>query len=238
VVTGSTAVCELVDVVVRRGTRPVLSSVNLRLQAGDVVSVSGTNGSGKTSLLRLLVGIGRASSGRVEHRARTVAYVPGLVEVPPISAARFQQGFRPHAGSVDEALEALGAQPMAGRACKQLSLGNFRKLLIAEAVAARCDLLVIDEALAALDENGVRGLDGLIVDAARAGTAVVVVEQGRYALVTPTRRYATVGGHLVERTDGGSDAPSTRLVLRGPVETRDEVMRFAAERGFVEDGAQ
>jgi ABC-type Mn2+/Zn2+ transport system ATPase subunit len=125
---------------------------------------------------------------------------------------------------------------MAGRACKQLSLGNFRKLLIAEAVAARCDLLVIDEALAALDEIGVRGLDDLLADAARVGTAIVVVEQGRYALATPTRRYATVGGKLVDRT--GDHPIATRLVLRGPADTRDEVVRFAAEHGFTEDGAR
>jgi zinc transport system ATP-binding protein len=237
VVTGSTAVCELVDVAVPRGKRTVLSSVNLRLQAGDVVSVSGTNGSGKTSLLRLLVGIGRASSGRVERRARSVAYVPGLVEPPPISVARFQLGFRSHGRSIDAALDALGAQPMVGRACKELSLGNFRKLLIAEAVTAGCDLLVIDEALAAMDEPGVRGLDALIADASHAGAAVVVVEQGRYALATPTRRYATVAGQLVHRGASPLDDVA-RLVLRGPADMRDEVVRFAAQRGFVEDEGQ
>jgi zinc transport system ATP-binding protein len=225
-----------VDVSVRRGKRPVLSGVNLRLGPGDVISVSGANGSGKTSLLRLLVGIGHAHRGQTHRRARTVAYVPGVVEAPPVSVVRFQRGFRSHPASVDAALDALGAQPMVGRACKELSLGNFRKLLIAEAVTAGCDLLVIDEALAALDEPGVRGLDALIADAAAAGTAVVVVEQGRYALATPTRRYATVGGHL-RGTDAAS-ADSSRIVLRGPADTRDEVVRFAAERGFVEDAGQ
>src|SRR4051812_19254556 len=70
------------DLTIGRGRRIVLTGVSLALRPGEVVHVAGENGSGKTSLLRVLAGVARARGGELE-RSGPCAYVPERVQLAP-----------------------------------------------------------------------------------------------------------------------------------------------------------
>ncbi|MBI4340166.1 MAG: metal ABC transporter ATP-binding protein [Chloroflexi bacterium] len=158
---------------------PVLQDITLSVNRGDFVAILGPNGSGKTSLLRLALGLERATRGRVllfgqpPDRLRTwksVGYVPQIAEgiqerfpatVEEVVAQGLYQGLDPlaffrrsHKAEVLEALESVGLTPLAGRRISALSVGQQQRALIARALVRQAELLVLDEPVAGVDTAG------------------------------------------------------------------------------------
>lgn len=151
----------------------VLESVNLAVKKGDFASVVGTNGGGKTTLLKLILGLLEPRAGRIEvfgfspERARTrIGYLPQHIEFDtqfPISVLHVILAGRLHKHRwfgrytkqdreiALEALSEVGLGNLAGRPFADLSGGQRQRVLIARALAAKPDLLVLDEPTASLD---------------------------------------------------------------------------------------
>ena len=159
-------VLALRDVSVRFGRRTVLSEVTVALQRGEVVGLRGANGSGKTTLLRVLAGVLRPSSG-VRVQRPSVAFVPAAVMPPPVSAEHWLVGVRRHRSGWSDALEQLCFDGDRSAPCRVLSLGNFRKVLLADALTSGADVVVLDEATVGLDDRGRAGVITLVEAAAR-----------------------------------------------------------------------
>lgn len=184
----------------RGGT--LLGDVTLRVHAGERWFVLGPNGAGKSTLVATLLGLLRARGGSVRPVAggdrQALGYVPQQqrFDAPlPITVAEFvglglPDGERRAAAAakVHAALLQLGIGELAERRVQQLSLGQQRRVLVARALARRPRLLVLDEPLANLDEDGAERLLG---DLARLcehdGLALLLVAHDR-ALA---RRFAT-----------------------------------------------
>ena len=62
----------------RYGRREILADVDLRVNAGELLALVGANGSGKSTVLKLMVGLSRPSTGTVRRTARVVSYVPDV----------------------------------------------------------------------------------------------------------------------------------------------------------------
>jgi len=174
-VSSSPPVVEVQDGVVALGGRPVLRGVSLTVRAGEVVAVLGANGSGKSTLVRAALGLTplAAGEGRLfgtplaafRDRAR-VGYVPqrlGVASIVPatvrevVSSGRLaRRGFRrlPSARdrtAVADALAAVGLADRTGDQVNTLSGGQQQRVLIARALAAEPELLVLDEPTAGVD---------------------------------------------------------------------------------------
>lgn len=186
------------DVTVELGGLPVLSAVNLALHAGEAMALLGGNGSGKTTLVRSLVGLAPLTRGQVElfgtalGRFRAwarIGYVPQrstaslsgakVKEVVATGRLAHRAPFVP-AGRADRAAvaEALAAVDLSGRAADEmahLSGGQQQRVLIARALAAQPDLLVLDEPIAGVDLEHQEVLARLLERLVAAGTAVLVV---------------------------------------------------------------
>ncbi|WP_435871452.1 energy-coupling factor ABC transporter ATP-binding protein [Micromonospora echinaurantiaca] len=178
--------------------RPVLTGVDLRVEAGRRLAVVGPNGGGKTTLFKLAAGALTPGSGqitvagdRVRHtRAglRAVRQQVQLVVQDPddqlfSASVRQDVSFGPvnlglPAEQVrqrcDEALAALGVTAIADRPTHLLSYGQRKRVAIAGAVAMRPRLLILDEPTAGLDPVGVEALLRTLDDLHSAGTAVVL----------------------------------------------------------------
>jgi ABC-type transport system involved in cytochrome c biogenesis ATPase subunit len=168
-------------VTVSRGGRAVLGGVELELRAGEVAVVEGANGSGKTSLLRVLAGLAAPAAGSVRRDAGPCAFVPERVALAPRLAAldwlRAMDGVRgarrswPEGAAGWELGEAALARPAAA-----LSKGRLQRVVLCEALTAPVGLLVLDEPWAGLDEGGRDLLARRLRARADEGAAVVLAD--------------------------------------------------------------
>jgi zinc transport system ATP-binding protein len=155
--------------------RPVLREIDFTLRAGEVVVLLGANGSGKSTLVRTLLGLTPLMAGHVElfgvpssrftqrwrigyvpQRHTVVSGVPSTVR-EVVSSGRLARR-RPFAplraedrAAVEAAIATVGLQEKAGSNVAALSGGQQRRVLIARALAAEPDVLVMDEPTAGVD---------------------------------------------------------------------------------------
>lgn len=168
----------------RGGT--VLRDVDLRVQEGEFVAIAGPNGGGKTTLLRLILGILAPSSGsvrlygepatRFSHRVR-LGYLPQRAQVridAPVTVREVVSAGRLAAGrllgplrvedraKVAQAIERVGLGGLADRELRRLSGGQQQRALIAKALAGEPSLLVLDEPTTGVDSESQEALGTLL----------------------------------------------------------------------------
>ena len=179
----------------RFGSQVAVNGVDLRVPSGAVFGFLGPNGSGKTTTIRLLLGLASATSGEIEVLGRRM---PGdlAAVLPEVGALVEGPGFYPylsgaanlyrldtadgHATSatrrarVQNALERVGLSHAAGKKVKAYSLGMKQRLGIANALLIPRRLLVLDEPTNGLDPQGTREVRSLIRLLAAEGTTIFV----------------------------------------------------------------
>ena len=207
--------------------RQVLHDVDLTVEPGELLALVGPNGAGKTTLFRALSGELSATAGRatidwngksreaarlsLRERARRIARV--LQGETPAWAATVREyvaaglfaglGWFGTPGlserkAVDRALERAGATEYAERPVTELSGGEFRRVLIARALAQGAEALLLDEPAAELDLAGQMAVLGLLRDLAAQGAAVAFsVHDLNLAALAADRVAALADGRLV-----------------------------------------
>jgi len=169
----------------RRGNRRLFAGVDLTLAPGTITWLRGANGSGKTSLLRLLAGLSRPEAGEVERHGELIYIAHGNAlkdELTLAEALTFLARLHDAAGAAQRALRALDVMGLGtrGRAfVRTLSQGQRRRGALARLAlddAPRCWLL--DEPYDALDADGIARLSALIEgNAARGGSVLYTSHQ-------------------------------------------------------------
>jgi zinc transport system ATP-binding protein len=225
----STDIVRLDGVSVRFGGLAVLRDVSLSVHEGECVCVRGANGSGKTTLLRLLAGVVRPSGGSCRG-PRACSYVPPALAPPPMSVAGWLRGVRrDRLEDPVPVLAGLGFDGDMNASCRELSFGNLRKVLLADAFTATAMLLAVDEVHVGLDHRGRSGLQDLVVKARDRGAGVVVAAQDDDDIDGVDRTLVVRDGAV--SVDGRTAALVQRTLL-GP-RAAEAAMLEAAERfGF------
>ncbi len=195
-------VAELRGATLQYGSRTLWSDLNLRIEAGEFIAVLGSNGSGKTSLLRVLLGEQDLTEGSaqiagepVRRGSEMVGYIPQRVGIDtgamvkardvvrmgldghrwglPILFGRRRRELR---RIVDDMLAAVGATSFADAPVSLLSGGELQRIRVAEAMGCDPALLICDEPLAALDLRHQEEVAALIDQRRREqNTAVIFV---------------------------------------------------------------
>lgn len=187
---------------VRFGGEPVLSDVSLAIEPGEIVTILGPNGSGKSTLLRALLGILPLASGRVTRAPKLrLGYVPQKLSVDrsmPMTVRRFLS--LPVRVGDAEATAALARVGMAGLEQRQmaaLSGGQFQRVLLARALLARPQLLILDEPTQGLDQPGEAAFYRLIEEVRReTGAAVLMVSHDLHVVMAASDRVICLNGHI------------------------------------------
>lgn len=193
-----TIACEGLEVAL--GGRPVLSGIDLALEAGALIGVIGPNGAGKSTLARAMLNLVPAAAGRVlvdgedaarlraSALARRIAYLPQGQELHwPLSVERLvglgrlphlapfsRIGAEDHA-AIETAMRDTGTLALRHRIATELSGGERARVMLARALATGASALIADEPLASLDPGHQMEVMALLADRARGGALVIVV---------------------------------------------------------------
>ncbi len=177
------------------GRQHAVESLDLSVPSGSVFGFLGPNGSGKTTTIRLLLGLAAATSGEIRMLGEpmpsalrsVLPRVGALVEGPAIypflsgranllrlDAADRHAASRTRRARIDAALERVGLSHAAEKKAHAYSLGMKQRLGIANALLRPRELLILDEPSNGLDPQGTREVRGLIRSLADDGTTVFV----------------------------------------------------------------
>jgi heme exporter protein A len=192
------------DLACRRGERLLFSGLGLEVHSGQVVWLRGSNGRGKTSLLRILTGLAHAESGEVQRSGQPIrtardAHVQGAAYVAHANALKDDLSAMEalaflaqlHGQQADEAalvaaLTTLGIASRRAAPVRTLSQGQRRRVALARlALAPRKPLWLLDEPFDALDTEGCERVDRLLSEHARSGGAVVLTSHLALTLRDP-----------------------------------------------------
>lgn len=183
------------DLACRRGGRDVFAGVGFSVASGELLTVSGRNGAGKSSLLRIIVGLIRIAHGRlaleggdpeltIAEQAHYLGHLDALK--PSLSVAenlRFWAGFfGAPAGDVGQPLEAVGLDALAELPAAYLSAGQRRRLSIARLLAVKRPIWLLDEPTSTLDVAARDHLAGFMRAHLAAGGLIIASTHGSLGL--------------------------------------------------------
>jgi heme exporter protein A len=175
-----------------RGDRELFKDVNFSLESGGLMQVRGPNGSGKTSLLRMLCGLSNPAAGEILWSGTsirdlngdyfaTMTYIGHLSgtkdDLTVIENLRISSALAGFEINDAQASEALGYMGLAGREVlpvKVLSQGQRRRVALARLLVCETSLWILDEPLVALDVLAVKLIQGLLEQHLKQGGMVVM----------------------------------------------------------------
>ena len=185
---------------VRYGARTALSDVSLRIEPNEIVTIVGPNGSGKTSLLRAIIGAVKPLSGSIVQASNLkIGYVPQKLHIDetlPITVSRFLK-LPGGLADVDYALKQAGVPELEKEQLSQLSGGQFQRVLLARALIGKPDLLLLDEATQGLDQRGSASFYQQIETVRQAtGCAVLMISHELHVVMSASDRVICLNGHV------------------------------------------
>jgi ABC-type multidrug transport system ATPase subunit len=223
----------------RYGNFLAVDQVDLDVREGDRYGFLGPNGSGKTTVIRMLLGLVYATSGEIEvlgqpmpaRAAGVLPQVGSLIEGPSsyghlsgranlalLDAAGPGGGRRTRKQRIAAALERVGLDGIDHRAVKKYSLGMRQRLGLAAALLRAPQLLVLDEPANGLDPSGIREMRGLLTELNEAGTTIFLSSHQLSEVEQLCTRVGIVDhGRLVQQEDlAALQGPTGRVIVSTP----------------------
>lgn len=203
------------------GGRPAVQDVTLAVEEGTRLGLLGPNGGGKSTLLKLTLGLLPCQTGELRIFGRSVreARVAGLIGYVPqrneaelafplsvrqvvsmtvsLPRPRFAGLGAAGAGAVDEAMRLVGVGDLADRRISALSGGQLQRVMIARAIACKPRLLLLDEPTVGIDVSGQQQFAEMLAQLHRAlGLTVIVVSHDIRTVVAGCDRIACLSRTL------------------------------------------
>lgn len=171
----------------------VLASINLSLPKGQIHGIIGRNGSGKTVLLKCLCGLLKPSSGEVYIDNKKVCYgkkqntaaiieVPGFIDhISGIKNLEYLAEINQRIGKtqIRQTMRAVGLDPDSKKKVGKYSLGMRQRLAIAQAIMEDMPLIVFDEPMNGLDNQGVEEVRKILKNQRDGGKTIIIASHNR-----------------------------------------------------------
>lgn len=226
------------DVVKRFGTKTVLDGFSLNIGSGEICALAGPNGSGKTTFLRLVLGLSRPSAGvisvlgalpglnrrRVNYLSEDEAIYPHLGAADNIRVSALARGLpAPSRAEIGAVLELVSLERTGRKASRHFSLGMKRRLQFAMcALVHDADLYVLDEPTNGLDINGLLWLKDFFQTLKDKGASVLVATHALDDLQGSITHFAILkDGRLASKTPVHSRSQASAGGIHVKVNERD-----------------
>ena len=186
---------------VRKSTRWLVRGISFKIYKGEIVTLIGPNGSGKTTTAKMILNIFKADEGFITSNTSKVAYVPQKINIDwtlPLRVIDFMK-ITSHINfsQIKEALTLTGVEKLIYDEVRNLSGGEFQRVLIARAIAKKPDLLVLDEPVQGVDFNGEIALYKLIKNISdKLNCGILLISHDIHFVMSATDHVICLNGHV------------------------------------------
>lgn len=190
------------NLLLKRRHKTVLDNISLNVAPGQIITLIGPNGCGKSTLIRVLLGLEKVDSGRIERQANLrIGYMPqklSLDQRMPLTVQGFlklTRGVR--TADIRHWLKRLHIEGLSDLSVHDLSGGEWQRVLLARALLMKPDLLVLDEPVQGVDVQGQMELYQLIPKLRdELGCAVLMVSHDLHLVMAATDEVICLNGHV------------------------------------------
>ena len=185
-----------------RHGRWLIRDVDLRVDRGNIVSLIGPNGGGKTTAAKVLTGIIRPDKGTVTHAENLrIGYVPQKLQVNstlPVSVRRIMQLTQKCSNQeISGALEEMDVLNLIDSPFQHLSGGEVQRVLFARAMVKKPDLLILDEPAQGLDNSGEANMyDHIAAVRDNYGCGVLLISHDLRVVMAKTDNFICLNHHI------------------------------------------
>ena len=186
---------------VHRSPKWLVRGISFEINQGQIVTLIGPNGSGKTTTAKMILNILNTDEGLVTGNANKMAYVPQKISIDwtmPLRVIDFMKlTSNLNNTQVNESLTMTGVDKLLYNQINSLSGGEFQRVLIARAIAKKPDLLVLDEPVQGVDFNGEIALYNLIKEISISlNCGILLISHDMHFVMSTTNHVICLNGHI------------------------------------------
>ena len=186
---------------VYRSSKWLVRGISLEINQGQIVTLIGPNGSGKTTTAKMILNIMKTDEGMVIGNANKMAYVPQKINIDwtmPLRVIDFMKITSSlNNTQITESLVMTGVDKLLYNQIHSLSGGEFQRVLIARAIAKKPDLLVLDEPVQGVDFNGEIALYNLIKEiSVNLKCGILLISHDMHFVMSTTDHVICLNGHI------------------------------------------
>ena len=197
-----TQLMSLDNISVEINNQKILYDISLTVNLNQIITVIGPNGAGKSTLVKVILGLIKPTTGSIKRTSDlTIGYVPQSINLNPtlpITVKRFMR-LNKQLSQIDihKTLSLVKAEYLIDRSMHQLSGGELQRVLLAQALAKRPKLLILDEPTQGVDVNGQVLLYDLIIDAKHEfNCGVLMVSHDLHLVMAKTDEVICLNHHI------------------------------------------
>jgi zinc transport system ATP-binding protein len=186
---------------VQRISKWLVKGISFEISQGQIVTLIGPNGSGKTTTAKMILNIMNADEGQITRNTDKMAYVPQKINIDwtmPLRVIDFMKITNNlNNNQVIESLTTTGVDKLLYSQIHNLSGGEFQRVLIARAIAKKPDLLVLDEPVQGVDYNGEIALYNLIKKiSVNLNCGILLISHDMHFVMSTTDHVVCLNGHI------------------------------------------
>jgi zinc transport system ATP-binding protein len=179
----------------------LVKEISFEISQGQIVTLIGPNGSGKTTTAKMILNIMNADEGQITRNTDKMAYVPQKINIDwtmPLRVIDFMKITNNlNNNQVIESLTTTGVDKLLYNQIHNLSGGEFQRVLIARAIAKKPDLLVLDEPVQGVDYNGEIALYNLIKKiSVNLNCGILLISHDMHFVMSTTDHVVCLNGHI------------------------------------------
>lgn len=197
-------IASLKNIDLRINNRQILKDINLELKTGQIVTLIGPNGGGKTSIARIIVGALKPSGGTVYRKQKiTIGYMPQKIDVDRIIPLTVIDFLKLAANKIviddlaTELITKLGLENLLNRQIHDLSGGQMQKVVFLKSIINNPDLLVLDEPTQYMDIDGNQKFYQIIEEIRqKKNCAILLISHDLYTVMQKTDWVFCINHHI------------------------------------------